>query len=239
MRQVEVALASQGDTHADRFKFYNASNFFDHRAVPLVDAERIANLTSAFTGVTVESHANTIGAQTLRFAERVAGRLEVAIGLETIHPRAMQHLNKRLDLARFDVAARLLEHHGIDLRVFVLIGAPFVPTEDSVEWTRRTVKYAVERSAAVVSIIPVRGGNGEMERLQSIGAFVPPTLRDLETAVEACAEFSSAVVTADLWDADRLPGCDDCRTARVERLRTWNISGVLLPRVTCSACEGT
>ena len=237
-RQLEEVLASLEGRLPDRLKFYNASNFFDHRAVPLLDAERIAELTTAFSGVTVESHANTIGPATLQFAERVRGRLEVAIGLETIHPGAMKHLNKRLDLARFDIAARLLHDHDIDLRAFVLLGAPFVPTEQSVEWTRRTVEYAVERGAAVVSIIPVRGGNGEMERLENMGAFVPPTLRDLEAAVDACANFSTAVVTADLWDADRLPGCDACRTARVERLRQWNISGLLAAPVTCNACEG-
>ena len=234
--QVEQALRSHGGAQPDRFKFYNASNFFDRRAVPLADADRIVELTSGFASVTVESHANTIGPAVVAFAERVSGRLEVAMGLETIHPVAMTHLNKRLDLARFDRAARLLSEHDIDLRVFVLLGAPYVPAAESIEWTCRTVAYAVERGAAVVSIIPVRGGNGEMERLQALGHFVPPTLVDLEAAIDASAELSPAVVTADLWDAERLAGCEGCRDARVERMRRWNITGVLSPPVTCAAC---
>ena len=132
--------------------------------------------------------------------------------------------------------ARLLSEHDIDLRVFVLLGAPYVPAAESIEWTRRTVAYAAERGAAVVSIIPVRGGNGEMERLQALGHFVPPTLVDLEAAIDASAERSPAVVTADLWDAERLAGCAGCRDARVERMRRWNITGVLSPAISCAVC---
>ena len=234
--QVEDALAALGGSQPDRFKFYNASNFFDTRAVPPVDATRIAELTSGFAGVTVESHANTIGPAVLAFAERVSGRLEVAMGLETIHPDAMAHLNKRLDLARFESAARLLTAHDIDLRVFVLLGAPYVPAPESIEWTRRTVAYAVDAGAAVVSIIPVRGGNGEMERLQALGHFHPPTLVDLEAAVEVSASGSQTVVTADLWDAERLAGCSDCRSVRVDRMNRFNLSGVLSAPITCGSC---
>jgi radical SAM enzyme (TIGR01210 family) len=234
--QVEQVLELHDGVQPDRFKFYNASNFFDKRAVPPEDVDRIVELTSAFASVTVESHANTIGSAVVAFSKRIAGRLEVAMGLETIHPVAMTHLNKRLDLARFDTATRLLSEHDIDLRVFVLLGAPHVPVAESIEWTSRTVAYAVDRGAAVVSIIPVRGGNGEMERLQALGHFAPPTLMDLERAIDASAALSSAVVTADLWDAEQLAGCEHCRGARVERLRQWNLTGMLRSRVTCAAC---
>ena len=65
---------------------------------------------------------------------------------------AAAQLNKRLDLSRFDRAADLLAEHDIDLRVFVLLGAPYVPPDESVEWTVRTVEHAV------------RCGEGEQER---------------------------------------------------------------------------
>ena len=159
----------------DRLKLYNASNFFDRRAVPLEDVPRIASLAAPFAAVTVESHVNTIGPRTLAFARQIPGRLEIAAGLETIEPVAAAHLNKRLDLARFDWAARFLSDNGVDLRVFALLGAPYVRGDETVAWTVRTVEYAVERGAAVVSIIPVRGGTGEMARLQGLGHFSPPT----------------------------------------------------------------
>jgi radical SAM enzyme (TIGR01210 family) len=234
--QLESVLQTIDGAAPDRLKIYNASNFFDLRAVPSGDLPGIARLAASFEAVTVESHANTIGANTLAFARQLSGRLEVAVGLETIHPVAATHLNKRLDLARFDRAARFLLDNGIDLRVFVLLGAPYIPAEESVAWTLRAVEYAVERGASVVSIIPVRSGNGELERLQALGHFTPPTLLQLEDALDGCLQFTSAVVTADLWDEERLVACAHCRSARIERLRRLNTMGHAEPRITCNMC---
>ncbi|MDQ6635727.1 MAG: radical SAM protein [Gemmatimonadota bacterium] len=223
----------------DRLKLYNASNFFDRRAVPAADLPRIAELASSFSGVTVESHASTIGPPALAFARRLTGggRLEVAVGLETIHPLAAAQLNKRLDLHVFDNGARWLADNGMDLRVFVLLGAPHVPTVESVEWTVRTVEHAAQRGASIVSIIPVRGGNGEMERLAALGHFTPPTLSQLEDALDRCLPITGTAVTADLWDIERLGGCGSCHDSRVERLRRLNVGGRPEPRIACAQCE--
>jgi archaeosine synthase beta-subunit len=235
--QLESILQSLDGPVPDRLKIYNASNFFDQRAVPAEDVLGIARLAAPFAAVTVESHASTIGPKTLAFAQQISGRLEVAVGLETIHPVAVAHLNKRLDLARFDWAARFLSENGIDLRAFVLLGAPYVRAEESVAWTVRTVEHAVSRGASVVSIIPVRGGNGEMERLQALGHFDPPTLSQLEEAVDNCLQFTSTVVTADLWDVERLSACEQCTSERIERLKRINVTGHAEPRIACAMCN--
>ena len=235
-RQVEGVLNALDGPMPDRVKLYNASNFFDRRAVPVEDRQLLASLCRGFSGVTVESHANTVGDDTFAFAELLGGRLEVAMGLETIHPTAMSQLNKRLDLSRFDDAAGRLISHDIDLRVFVLLGAPFVKVEESVEWTVRTVAHAVSVGASVVSIIPVRGGNGEMERLKSLGAFTPASLAQLEDALDECLRFTSSVITADLWDLDRLATCTACAGARQARLARINLTGCAESRVICADC---
>ena len=221
-----------------RLKLYNASNFFDRRAVPQQDVPRLAELARPFAAVTVESHASTIGPLTLELKALLSSRLEVAIGLETIHPIAIEHLNKRLDLARFDRAAEFLEQHDIDLRAFVLLGTPHVPAEAAIEWTARSVEYAAARGAKRIAIIPVRGGNGELDRLQALGQFVPPTLAQLECAVEQCRAIPSAVVTADVWDIERLPGCESCRPQRAARIQMMNLSAnpQSPPPVPCSSC---
>jgi archaeosine synthase beta-subunit len=237
IRQLRYALQAIDDPVPDRLKLYNASNFFDKRAVPSADIVEIAELAATFAAVTVESHASMIGPTTLDFARQISGRLEVAVGLETIHPVAAARLNKRLDLARFDSAARFLARNGIDLRVFVLLGAPHVPVEESVAWTVRTVEYAVTRGASVVSIIPVRGGNGEVERLQAAGDFTPPTLAQLEDALDGCLQFTSSAVIADLWDVERLSACEHCGAGRIARLRRLNISGRAEPRIVCTECS--
>lgn len=233
----QVLHALDGHALPDRLKLYNASNFFDRRAVPPEDVPAIAALAAPFAGVTVESHASTIGPLTLELAQQIPGRLEVAVGLETIHPAAAARLNKHLELSRFDRAARFLSDHDIDLRVFVLLGAPHVPFDESVDWTCRTVEYAVQGGASVVSIIPVRGGNGEMERLASLGDFAPPTLSQLEAALDRCLTCTPTVVTGDLWDVERLVECSACGAARIERLRRINESRRAEPAVACAMCD--
>jgi archaeosine synthase beta-subunit len=228
--------SEEGSRPLQRIKLYNASNFFDRRAVPIDDLPRIADLCAPFAGVTVESHASTVGAATLDFARRLAGRLEVAMGLETISPDGSAYLNKRLDLDRFDRAASFLIEHDADIRVFVLLGAPGIASEDAVDWTVRSAQYAAQRGAKIVSIIPVRGGNGEMERLASLGLFTPPTLRQLESALDRCLSLNDTVVTADLWDVEQLPACSECRASRIERLRRLNLTGDSEPPVRCDLC---
>ena len=235
--QIADAFAEINGAAIQRVKLYNASNFFDRHAVPPMDLPRIAELCAPFSGVTVESHASTVGTSALELARRLPGRLEVAMGLETIHPTAAPLLNKRLDVERFDRAASFLTEHDIDVRVFVLLGAPGVRAEETVEWTVRTVSHAANNGATVVSIIPVRGGNGEMERLAALRQFTPPTLSHLEAALEASQGHRGTVVTVDLWDVDRLAGCSTCRAARTERLRRMNVTGEREPAVVCAACD--
>ncbi len=236
--QLARALEEMEPPLPTRLKLYNASNFFDRRAVPQQDVPRLAELARPFAAITVESHASTIGPMTLEFRALLSGRLEVAVGLETIHPIAIEHLNKRLELSRFDHAADFLARHQIDLRAFVLLGAPYVPAGEMVEWTARAVEYAAARGATRIAIIPVRGGNGELERLEALGDFVPPTLAQLEHALGACRGITSAVVTADLWDIEGLPACENCRPQRVARIQSMNLSPNPQPPAPspCSKC---
>jgi archaeosine synthase beta-subunit len=237
--QLERVLTSLEGPMPQRLKLYTASNFFDRRAVPPEDYAALARLAAPFESVTVESHASTIGEAVRDFARMLGPdrSLEVAVGLETTHPEALARLNKRLDLARFDAAAAFLAGAGIQLRVFVLLGAPHVPAEESVEWTVRTVAHAAARGAAMVSIIPVRGGNGEMERLRALGEFTPPTLAQLESALDASLD-SGTVVTADLWDVALLSACETCGPRRTERLARINRDGRTEPAVECDVCGG-
>jgi uncharacterized Fe-S cluster-containing MiaB family protein len=169
-------------------------------------------------------------------ARHGSARLEVAMGLETIHPAASERLNKRLDLHQFDRAVALLRANDIDVRAFVLLGLPGIPHDESVAWAVRSARDAVDSGASVVAIIPVRAGNGEMERLASLGEFAPPTLAELEAALDACMAVANAVVTVDLWDAETLRACPACRSSRVERMRRINLSGRAEAAVTCAMC---
>jgi hypothetical protein len=219
-------------------KLYNASNFFDPRAVPTSDGAAIVERLSPFARVSVESHPLFVGPRALEFATLLDGQLEVAMGLETIHPQALPRLNKRMELEDFDRAADLLRSADVGVRSFVLVGAPFVPPAETVEWAVRSAEYALDRGAGVVTLIPVRAGNGELDRLQRAGDFVPPALARLEEALERSLELDRGVVLADLWDVDRLAACQVCAPERIARLERMNLTGRLEEPVGCSQCRG-
>jgi radical SAM enzyme (TIGR01210 family) len=221
-----------------RIKLYNASNFFDTAAVPRADWPALVDLLQPFAGVTVECHPKLVGPACVELAGLLGGRLEVAMGLETVNPAALARLNKQMTLADFDKAAAFLGRAGLDLRVFVLLGAPFVEPSEATTWCVRSVAHAGAQGARLVAIIPVRGGNGEMERLAAAGHFAPPSLRDLEGALEAALDRAPATtaVIADPWDADRLAACPLCRRDRLDRLARMNRTGRAGERVTCPTC---
>jgi radical SAM enzyme (TIGR01210 family) len=236
--QLDVALRRVGSVPPGAgIKLYNASNFFDPRAVPVADGPAIAERLAPFDRVTVESHPLFVGPAALEFNSLLEDRLEVAMGLETIHPRALPRLNKRMNLADFDRAADLLRRGGVGVRAFVLVGAPFVPAAETVEWAVRSVEYALDHGAEVVTLIPVRAGNGELDRLQREGDFVPPILAQLEEALERSLALERGVVLADLWDVEGLAACRDCGPERVARLERMNLTGRPEEPVGCPQCR--
>lgn len=242
--QVEATLAeSETPLAGTVVKLYNASNFFEPRAVPPADRGAIADRLAGALRVVVECHPRLVGAECFAFAERIGGTLEVAMGLETVHPEAFPRLNKGMAQGDFAAAAGRLRERGIAVRAFVQVGVPWVPPEESVRWAVRSAEHAFAAGVQNVAVIPTRGGPGAMEELLQGGAFVPPTLEDLEAALDGClslpaASDDGAVATADLWDLDALADCAECLAARRERLTRINLSGTVEPRVSCPACGG-
>ncbi len=238
--QLPGRLREAGLDRCDQLKLYNASNFFDRRAAPEADLAPIARLAGGFRRVVVECHPRLVDERVRRFADRLPGRLEVAMGLETAHPEALSRLGKQLTLEQFDQAAERLRADGVDLRVFVLVGVPFVPAEEQAKWVSESVRRAARAGARSVALIPVRGGNGELERRRGLGEFEPPNLALLEESLAGGLRTAGAspAVQADPWGLDRVAsGCETCRNARLEAIREMNRTG--RPRRTaCGDCGG-
>lgn len=239
-RQIELALAglAGGLAGVEVLKLYNASSFFDERAVPAADEAAIAALVAPFRRVVVECHPRLVGPRTLAFAARLRGRLEVAMGLETAHPAALRALRKGMTVAEYDRAAGLLARHGIDHRSFVLVGAPFVPPAERATWTQRSIAHAVGRGARVVSLLPLRRGGDRLEAAFAAGTLSPPRLSEVEEALEPWIEEKRSVVQVDAWDLERLGSCDHCAPARRARLVRLSLTGRSEPRSDCAACAG-
>jgi radical SAM enzyme (TIGR01210 family) len=252
-QQIRTALAELPP--ARHIKLYNAGSFFDSQQIPSEDDEEIAEMVAGFERVIVEAHpaflAGVYADRCRRFQSLLAGRLEVAIGLETAHPDVLARLNKRMTLDAFRRAADFLHRHEIALRVFVLLSPPFMPADEAVEWACRSIDLAAECGATVCSIIPTRGGNGAMEAIGD--AFTPPRLPALEQVVEyglsafACGETRRSRdgelrlgpamrVFADVWDVQRFFSCA-CSPARAARLTTMSRTQRVAAPVHCHSCQ--
>jgi radical SAM enzyme (TIGR01210 family) len=233
-----------------RIKLYNAGSFFDPRAVPEQDDETVAATVARYDRVIVESHPALIGRRTQTFlaallrhrdpATMAGPALEVAMGLETVHPVALDCLNKRMSVDDFARAAAALSDMGVALRVFLLVAPPFIAPAEQDEWLLRSIDTALACGATAVSLIPTRHGNGAMDQLATDGAFAPPHLRDLERvfALALTRPRPAGVrVFADIWDLGRSSSCSHCLPARHARLQTMNLGQRLQPAVVCAHCE--
>ena len=210
--QIDYALARL--PAARQIKLYNSGSFFDARAIPAEDYPAIAERVRSFERVIVENHPALVGESAVRFRDLVGRPLEIAMGLETVHPEILQKLNKRMTVEQFRGAADFLRVNGIDLRVFILVKPPFMREEEAVEWSSRSVDFAFDCGATAITLIPTRGGNGAVEEL----GFAPPRLETLEAAFEYGLGLRRGRVFVDLWDVRS----DD--PARLERLRELNLT---------------
>lgn len=218
-----------GDTRATQrwLKLYNASNFFDPRAIPVEDYVEIADLCRGFDRVIVENHPKLSDERVLSFSRWIDAKLEIAMGLETVHPAAMQWLNKSMTLADFESAVHFCSSHQIDVRAFVLLHPPGVDRKDSVDWTWKTIDFAFETGVRHVSVIPVRSGNGWVDQQCAIGQYSIPDLQMVsDFFLQVGARMGSSVdrvMVFDLWDWEKIPGGTALeREILLERIQSYN-----------------
>lgn len=235
-RQIDVAL-EELRRNDGVVKLYNSGNFFDAAAIPPDDWPAVADRVRPFERVIVENHPLLIDDRSLRFRDLLGTQLEIAMGLETVHPEVLTRMNKRMTLGDFERASRFLVERDIDVRAFVLLRPPFLSETEGVEWALRSITFAFDCGATCVSVIPTRAGNGTMERLQEEGFFTSPKMTSLEYVLAAGIEMQRGRVFADIWDAVRFGECMMCAAERVERLRQMNLSQTILPVVECADCS--
>ena len=214
-------------------KLYNAGSFFDARAIPSGDLPRIAGQLANLETVIVECHPRLVGRSCLAFQESLRPALQVAMGLETVHPGVLPRLNKRMTLDDFEQAVKLLKKHAIEVRAFILLRPPYLDESEGLLWAKRSIDFAFALGVECCVVIPTRTGNGAMEQLQERGLFTRPRLRSLEEAVEYGIGLRAGRVFADLWDIQKFLNCVDCDARRAERLRTMNLTQSVAPSVVC------
>ncbi len=235
--QIDYALAQLPP--ARQIKLYNSGSFFDSKAIPSEDYAVIASRVQGFERTIVECHPSLISKTCLKFRDMLPHRLEVAMGLETVHLEILDRLNKRMTLDQFSDAAAFLKKNEIDLRVFILVQPPFMKAEESLHWAQRSLDFAFDCGATAATLIPTRGGNGAMETLARQGEFVPPTLKTVEEAAHYGLGLKRGRVFVDLWEMRNVATyCQLCLPRRIARLHEMNLSQRINDPIVCVSCEG-
>lgn len=233
--QIEYALDRLPP--AQHIKLYNSGNFFDAKAIPRDDFAAIAERVRRFDTVIVENHPRLCGDACSRFRDQIGTDLEIALGLETVHPAILPALNKRMSLDDFERAVGLLVGDEIAVRAFVLLGLPWLSESEAIEWAVRSVEFAFSIGVSCCSVIPTRAKHGVMTRLEHEVQFRPPTLASLEQAAEAIVSLGKGRAFVDLWDAERWEACSTCAHRRIERLRQMNFTQRVSPKISCARCD--
>ena len=236
LNELEIDLAAPGRQGISAIKLYNSGNFFDNRAVPRSDWPEIAELVAGFESVIVENHPRLCKQNCLEFKSLLAGRLEIAMGLETVHPQVLQWLNKQMTLEDFQEATHRLISHDINVRAFVLLRPPFLTEQEGVHWATKTMEYAFECGVECCSLVPVRGGNGVLDQLQKRGDFTPPNLKSMESALVAGLGMKRGRVFMDLWDVQRFVTCHRCSSDRQNRILQMNQTQTVIQGDDCGDC---
>ncbi|MCC9601421.1 hypothetical protein LOC67_12770 [Stieleria sp. JC731] len=194
--QIDYALGLL--SNSQWIKLYNSGNFFDTRSIPVGEYTAIAERCVGLERVIVENHPKIGRSRHREFAEMIDAKLEVAVGLETVHPRLLAAIGKQMTRGDFDQYAKWLGDNGIDLRVFLIVGAPGMSPDESVRWAMLSTRHAVRQGARHISLIPARRGAGWGNATGSVPVF---SVTDLcEIFNNALNVSNHATVSIDLWE---------------------------------------
>ena len=217
-------------------KLYNSGSFFDTRAIPEEDYEEIAYLLENFQTVIVESHPKLINEKCLKFRDMLCPDLHIALGLETANPDILEKLNKQMILDDFRKSVSFLSKNEIKSRAFILLRPPYLSESEGIYWAERSIDFAFDAGVECCTVIPVRAGNGAMDKLMENGDFNIPDIQSLEKVLEYGIGLNAGRVFADTWDLGLFSKCQKCTVKRTERLVEMNLNQKIYPRVECS-CE--
>jgi len=215
-------------------KLYNNGSFFDKKAIPEEDYEEIATLLSSFETIIVESHPKFINERCLQFNDLLNAKLEVAIGLETVHPELIKKLNKQMTLKDFKNSVKFLSENDINSRAFILLKPPFLSETEGVFWAKKSIDFAFKTGIECCTIIPVRAGNGTMDFLLKKGEFSLPTIQSLEAVLEYGVQLKAGRMFADIWDLQLFSNCDKCLQQRINRVTNINLNQKITEQIKCS-----
>jgi uncharacterized Fe-S cluster-containing MiaB family protein len=193
VHQIDVALSTL-PSDGEVIKLYNSGNFFDRKAIPPEDYPEICARIARYERVILENQPSTT-------------RVELALGVETVHPQWLEGLNKSMTLADIERAVQWAHSNEFDVRAFLLLHAPTITNQkdDATvssldqrrDWTLESVKWVQERGFTAATLIPLRPD------LLPEGTGDAPSLQEVERTAIAAKKIADRMrLFVDCWDMD-------------------------------------
>lgn len=208
VHQIDVALSTL-PSDGEVIKLYNSGNFFDRKAIPPEDYPEICARIARYERVILENHPKLCDDRVLAFTKHLPSttRVELALGVETVHPQWLEGLNKSMTPADIERAAQWAHAQAFDVRAFLLLHAPTISKRNEVlqdvsleqrrDWTLKSVKWVQEKGFTAATLIPLRPD------LLPEGSGDAPTLQEVERTAIAAKKIADRMrLFVDCWDMD-------------------------------------
>jgi uncharacterized Fe-S cluster-containing MiaB family protein len=144
------------------------------------------------------------------------------MGLESSHQPTLSVMNKQMTIGDFSKACEQLIRQKILVRAFVLLKPPNTSEQESIDRALDSIRFAFDCGVSCVSVIPVRSGNGWLNKQEQQGDFLPPKLSSLDVVLCEALSWQRGRVFADLWDADRFADTKEAASHQIKRLMELN-----------------
>jgi len=210
---------------------YNEGNFFNEKELPKearLDILKIIAGDPNIKAVVLECLPEFITEEVLQETAEILGDryVEIGIGLESADPlvRALC-VNKSFTLEKFEETAQLVNRY-FNLLAYVLVKPSFLTEAEALEDAIKTVRYAFNTGAKVISIEPVNIGEHAMSgALSRLGLYRPAWLWTVIEIAKAAFDLGKVRIGGYQF-APRYENfarnCEVCTMAVKEAIRQFN-----------------
>lgn len=113
----------------------------------------------------------------------------------------------------------------------------FLSEDEGIYWAKKSLEFAFEVGIECCTVIPVRSGNGAMDKLMEMGQYSPPSIESLEEVLDYGINLKAGRVFADTWDLKLFSKCNECIESRIERITKINLEQRISDSISCNCCN--
>jgi len=171
-----------------------SGSMFDDNEVPRTALVGILHIlrNSPYQKIAFETRAETITVDIIRICKTVLGKrfYGLYVGLESASPFILKYcLNKQLQLSAIENAINICNNNDIFITFNVIVGAPFLSTQEIIETTVKTVSWAFDKGASRCDLFPIHVKlSTPLAVLYDEGIYSPPSLWELVEVLNRLGE---------------------------------------------------